>query len=108
LGCGRSRQQVLGACAATPYLKAPASPGPGNSWLVFERELDDALDVSAKAGDEVRACLDENKIRIFGTDGRQSYRLWRKSYRQARLGLAMGTAHATKSFLCVHSADKQA
>jgi hypothetical protein len=48
---------------------APESPsqlGPGNSWLVFEKELDDALDVSAKAGDEVGARLDENKIRIFG------------------------------------------
>jgi hypothetical protein len=50
----------------TPYPKAPASLGPGNSWLVFEKELDDALDVSAKAGDEVGARLDENKIRIFG------------------------------------------
>src|SRR5262245_2621911 len=53
------------ACAVTPYLKAPASLGPGNSWLVFEKELDDALDVSAKASDEVRARLDENRIRIF-------------------------------------------
>ena len=55
-----------GFCAVTPHLKAPASLGPGNSWLVFEKELDDALDVSAKAGDEVGARLDENKIRIFG------------------------------------------
>src|SRR5262245_13513104 len=39
------------ACAVTPYLKAPASLGPGNSWLVFEKELDGALDVSARAGD---------------------------------------------------------
>jgi hypothetical protein len=52
----------------TPYLEAPASLGPGNSWLVFEKELDNALDVRAKAGDEVRARLDENKIRIFGAD----------------------------------------
>ena len=67
-GHAAAAPQVLGACAVTPYLKAPASLGPGNSWLVFEKELDDALDVSAKAGDEVRACLDKNKIRIFGAD----------------------------------------
>ena len=62
----RRRSHVLGACAVTPYRKAPASLGPGNSWLVFEKELDDALDVSAKAGDEVGARLYENEIRIFG------------------------------------------
>ena len=48
--------------------RSSSSLGPGNSWLVFEKELDNALDVRAKAGDEVRARLDENKIRIFGAD----------------------------------------
>src|SRR4029450_13888341 len=56
-----------GMCGDT-VPKSSSSLGPGNSWLVFEKELDNAAEVGARAGDEVRARLEENKSRIFGAD----------------------------------------
>ena len=65
--------------------------------LVFEKELDDAIDVSAKAGDEVGARLDENKS-VFSALDASILPALAQIVSTSELGLAMGTARARSPF----------